>query len=144
MYCHFLVAILAIVSSLRVRAETVTTLAYDDYYDNAALPLNEVACSDGANGLETENTKFTTLGSLPHFPYVGGVYTVSHWNSAQCGACYAVTHKEKRIHILAVDAAKDGFIVSEAVMNALTDNHAVEFGRVDVSFVQVDRSACGL
>lgn len=33
-------------------ASMTVTVSYDQTYDNAALSLNEVACSDGPNGLE--------------------------------------------------------------------------------------------
>ncbi|KAH0828835.1 immunomodulatory protein [Lanmaoa asiatica] len=141
---HFttlLVAILTFVSGLRVLAQT-TTLSYDNNYDNGSLSLNQVACSDGANGLETKG--YTTLSSLPNFPNVGGVYTVSGWNSTQCGACYAVTYGSTTLNILAVDKSTTGFTVSEAAMNTLTGNQASALGRVDVSFVTVGSSACGL
>lgn len=42
--------------------------------------MDSVACSDGANGLETKG--YSTLGSLPNFPYVGGAPAVTGWNSA--------------------------------------------------------------
>lgn len=138
-----LVAILTFVSGLRVLAQsTTTTLSYDNNYDNGSLSLSQVACSDGPNGLETKN--YTTLDSLHNFPNVGGVYTVSGWNSPQCGACYAVTYSNTTVNILAVDASKTGFTVSEAAMNALTGNQAVVLGRVDVSFVLASASACGM
>ncbi|KAN0082360.1 Cerato-platanin [Tylopilus felleus] len=114
--------------------------AYDNNYDNANLPLNRVACSDGANGLEAKN--YTTLGSLPNFPFVGGVYTVSGWNSTECGTCYAITYGDATLNILAVDVSKAGFTVSETAMNILTGDQAVALGRVNVSFVAVSPSAC--
>ncbi|KAG8221397.1 Cerato-platanin [Butyriboletus roseoflavus] len=136
-----LVVVLTFVSG-RVLAQTTTTLSYDNNYDNASLSLGQVACSNGPNGLETKN--YTTLGSLPTFPNVGGVYTVSGWDSPQCGACYAVTYDTNTVNILAVDKSQTGFTVSEAAMNTLTGNQAVALGRVDVSFVQVNQSECGL
>ncbi|KAF8552331.1 Cerato-platanin [Imleria badia] len=137
-----LVATLTFASSLRVLAQTATTLAYDTNYDNAALSLDRVACSNGVNGLETKN--YTTVGSLPTYPNVGGVYTVSGWDSTECGTCYAVMYENTTINILAVDVSKTGFTVSQAAMNTLTGGQAVALGRVDVSFVSVSPSACGL
>ncbi|KAG9309692.1 Cerato-platanin [Chiua virens] len=139
-----LVSILTFISGLRVLAQTTTTLAYDTTYDNAALSLNQVACSDGSNGLETKNASYTTLGSLPTFPNVGGVFTVEGWNSPQCGACYTVTYGNYTVNILAVDVSKTGFTVSEAAMNALTNGQAVALGRVNVTFVTASPSTCGL
>lgn len=135
------VAILTFVFG-RVLAQNMSTLSYDTNYDNANLSLNDVACSDGPNGLETRN--YTTLGSLPNFPNVGGVDTVSGWNSPQCGACYAVTYGSTTVNILAVDVSKTGFTISEGAMNTLTGGQAAALGRVDVSYVSVAQSVCGL
>ncbi|KAG2151636.1 Cerato-platanin [Suillus bovinus] len=127
---------------LAASTQTTETLSYDSTYDNATLSLSSVACSDGANGLESKG--YTTLGSLPTFPNVGGAYTVTGWNSAACGTCYNVTYGDKSVAVLVVDVSKAGFTVSEAAMNTLTGNLATELGRVDVTAAQVDTSVCGL
>ncbi|KAG2034798.1 Cerato-platanin [Suillus americanus] len=129
---------LFVLSSL---AQTTETLSYDTNYDDASLSLSSVACSDGVNGLETKG--YTTLGSLPTFPNVGGVYTVTGWNSAACGTCYNVTYGNKTVAILAVDVS-NAVTISETAMNTLTGNLAAELGRVDVTATQVDASVCGL
>ncbi|KAG1865497.1 Cerato-platanin [Suillus subalutaceus] len=123
-------------------AQTTETLSYDTTYDDASLSLSSIACSDGTNGLETMG--YTTLGSLPTFPNVGGVYTVTGWNSAACGSCYNVAYGNNVVAILAVDISKAGLTISETAMNTLTGNSAVELGRVDVTATQVDASVCGL
>jgi hypothetical protein len=123
-------------------AQTTETLSYDTAYDDGELSLSSVACSDGPNGLETKG--YTTLGSLPPFPNVGGVYTVTGWDSAACGTCYNVVYGNNNVSILAVDRSTAGFTISEAAMNKLTGGLAVELGRVDVTATQVDASACGL
>ncbi|OJA15474.1 hypothetical protein AZE42_06351 [Rhizopogon vesiculosus] len=128
--------------ALSALAQTTETLSYDTNYDNGSLSLSSVACSDGANGLETKG--YTTLSSLPQFPNVGGVYTVTGYNSAACGSCYEVTFGNNTVAILAVDVSKTGFTVSQAAMNTLTGNLAAELGRVDVTATQVDASVCGL
>lgn len=130
------------VFALSSLAQTTQTLSYDTTYDNSDLSLSSVACSDGANGLEKKG--YTTLGSIPTFPNVGGVYTVAGWNSSACGTCYTVTYGSNTVAILAVDASKVGFTVSEAAMNTLTGDSAVQLGRVDVTATQVDVSKCGL
>lgn len=127
---------------LSALAQTTETLSYDTTYDDASLSLSSVACSDGANGFETKG--YTTLGSLPTFPNVGGVYTVAGWNSTACGTCYSVTYGSKTVAILAVDVSKAGFTISETAMNTLTGDLAVDLGRVDVTATQVDASVCGL
>ncbi|KAG1806249.1 Cerato-platanin [Suillus fuscotomentosus] len=133
------ISLLAI--TLPVLAQT-ESLSYDNTYDNADLSLDEVACSDGPNGLISKG--YTTLGQLPTFPNVGGVYTVTGWDSVYCGTCYEVTYGSETIAILAVDVASLGFNIAEAAMNTLTDNEAAFLGRVSVTSVQVNASVCGL
>lgn len=118
------------------------SLSYDTTYDNPNLSLTYVACSDGPNGLITKG--YTTLGSLPKFPYIGGVYTVAGWNSAYCGTCYEVTYGNTTLAVLAVDTASEGFNLSEEAMNALTGGEAAFLGRVAVTAVEVNASVCGL
>ncbi|KAG1717603.1 Cerato-platanin [Suillus lakei] len=98
-------------------------------YDDASLALASIACSDGTNGLQTKG--YTTFGSLPTFPNVGGVYTITEYNYAACGTCYNVTYGSNTVAILTVDVSKAGFDVSETAMNTLTGNLAVELGKVD-------------
>ncbi|KAL6308688.1 Cerato-platanin [Sparassis latifolia] len=136
-----MVAALSIVFTPAVLAQTVS-VSYDTTYDNASESLSYVACSDGANGLETKG--YTTIGSLPDFPYVGGAYTITGWNSAACGTCYELTYGTTTITVLAIDVATEGFNLSEEAMNALTNNQAVFLGRVNATAVQVDASQCGL
>lgn len=131
----------ALAFALSAFAQT-ESLSYDTTYDDASLSLASVACSNGVNGLMTKG--YTTLGSLPGFPNVGGAYTVTGWNSPACGTCYNLTYGDTTISVLAVDVALDGFNLSEEAMNTLTGGLAVELGRVDVTSVQVDASVCGL
>ena len=123
-------------------AQTVESLSYDTTYDDASLPLTSVACSDGVNGLMSKG--YTTLGSLPTFPNLGGVYTVTGWDSAACGTCYEVTYGDTTLAVLAVDVALEGFNLSEEAMNTLTGGLAVELGRVSVTATEVDASVCGI
>ena len=118
------------------------TLSYDQTYDDASLSLSVVACSNGVNGLMSKG--YTTLGSLPTFPNLGGVYTVTSWDSPACGTCYEVTYGSTTIAVLAVDVALEGFNLSEEAMNTLTGGLAVELGRVNVTATEVDASVCGL
>ncbi|KAF9239158.1 Cerato-platanin [Melanogaster broomeanus] len=128
--------------ALPIVSQTTQTLSYDTTYDNPSLSLTSVACSDGVNGLMSKG--YTTLSSLPTFPNLGGVYTVTGWNSAACGTCYNVTYGSKTLSVLAVDVALDGFNLSEEAMNTLTGGLAVELGRVTVTSVQVPASVCGI
>ncbi|KKA28836.1 hypothetical protein TD95_000280 [Thielaviopsis punctulata] len=123
-----------------VTGALAVSLSYDNTYDNAGLSLDSVACSDGANGLITKG--YSTLGSLPNFPYVGGAPAVSGWNSMACGSCWQLSYNGKSIYVLAVDAAPGGFNVAEAAMNALTNNQAAALGRIEVSSTEVASSFC--
>ncbi|KAH7890324.1 Cerato-platanin [Phlebopus sp. FC_14] len=140
-FTTFTTLVLTLVTAIPLFAQSTESLSFDTNYDNSGLPLSSVACSDGTNGLEWKG--YSTLGSLPAFPYVGAVYTVTGWNSAACGTCYAVTYGSNTINVLAVDASRGGGLtVSEAAMNALTNNEAAALGRISVSVSQVDAEAC--
>ncbi|KAI0692229.1 immunomodulatory protein [Cytidiella melzeri] len=135
-------AILAIVTlSLSAAAQSVS-VSYDTTYDDAGASLDTVACSDGANGLITKG--YSTFGSLPVFPNIGGAPAVGGWNSAACGSCWQITYDGKSINVLAIDVGRDGFNLSEEAMNELTNNQAVQLGRVNAEATQVAASVCGL
>lgn len=122
------------------------TASYDTQYDNADQSLSTVACSNGPNGLLTRG--FTTFGSLPNFPLIGGAPAVTGFDSTGCGTCWKLTYvnaqgESTSINVLAIDAASNYNIALEA-MNELTDNQATFLGRVPVTAVSVAASACGL
>lgn len=114
----------------------------DTGYDNAARSLNEVSCSDGANGLVTKG--FSTQGSLPTFPRIAGASTIAGWNSASCGTCYSLSYNGRSINVLAVDHAAEGFNIALAAMNELTGGQAEQLGRIDAQWAQVVAGDCGL
>ena len=124
-----------------------TTVAYNPAFDNAAGSLNDVACSDGPNGLETRN--YTTFGSLPKFPHIGGAAAVAGWNSPNCGTCWELTYTNAQnqttsINVIAIDRAGDGFNIALTALNELTGGQGTQLGRVDVISTQVPSSVCGL
>ncbi len=131
----------AIFAGLMAMASAIT-VSYDAGYDDASRSLASVACSDGSNGLLTKG--FTTQGSLPSFPNIGGASTIAGWNSDSCGSCYQLSYNGNTINVLAIDHADAGFNIAEAAMNTLTGGQAVQLGRIDASYTQVDVSACGL
>jgi hypothetical protein len=123
------------------------TATYDPGYDNPKRSLSTVACSDGPNGLITLG--YTTLGSLPNYPFVAGAPAVTGWNSPGCGTCWAVTYtnskgKNSTIHLLAIDVAPTSYNMPTSAMNSLTGGQAVFLGRVPVSAVNVPPSLCEL
>ena len=119
-----------------------TTLSYDETYDKSSGSLATVACSDGSHGLLTKG--YSTFGSLPHFPNIGGAAAVAGWNSAACGSCWQLTYKGKSINVLAVDHADEGFNIAKKAMDSLTGGKAAELGRIDVEAKEVSASKCGL
>ena len=125
-----------------------TVLSYDPAYDNAASSLTTVACSDGDNGLITRG--FTTFGSLPKFPNIGGIGTIEGWNSRNCGTCHQLTYihptsgEKRSIDVLAIDKADNGFNIALEAMNELTGKQGEALGRVNVAAKQVAASVCGL
>jgi hypothetical protein len=123
------------------------TLSYDREYDKSDASLSNVACSDGPNGLMTHG--FTTFGSLPKFPYIGGAAAVAGWNSPNCGTCWNLTYTNPKgiktsINVLAIDHTDEGFNIAFSAMNKLTSGKAMELGRVDVGSQKIDPSMCGL
>ncbi|CDO71857.1 hypothetical protein BN946_scf184940.g4 [Trametes cinnabarina] len=132
------VAILA----LLIPSALGVTVSYDQTYDNSSGSLSTVACSDGSNGLLTKG--YSTLGSLPHFPNIGGAAAIAGWNSAQCGTCWKLTYNGKSINVLAIDHAQSGFNIALEAMNTLTGGQAVQLGRIDATATQVAASQCGL
>jgi hypothetical protein len=122
-----------------LRTQTLST-SYDQRYDSKSASLNTVSCSDGQHGLAA---KYPTFGSLPKFPFIGGMPMVAGWNSENCGTCWKVSYNGTSINVLAVDHAQGENLSLEA-MNALTNGLAVQLGRVQSTVVQVDKSACGL
>jgi hypothetical protein len=103
--------------------------------------LNNVACSNGNNGLVTKG--FPTFGKLPSFPGVGGVFAVKGWNSPECGSCWKLTYGGKSIYVTAIDTISDGFDISLKAMNILTNNQAQALDSIDAQATQVARSFCG-
>ncbi|PWW76094.1 Cerato-platanin [Tuber magnatum] len=137
----------AIVSLLAMAASTfaqvATTAGYDRVYDNGSLSTLSLACSDGPNGLFSKG--YPTLGSLPGFPLVGAIETISGWNSPNCGKCYKVTYTATgaSINIIGVDSAARGIVMSLGALDQLTGNLGEAVGRVDVTYVETARTDCG-
>jgi hypothetical protein len=125
-----------------ISAVAAITISYDTGYDDSSRSLSVVSCSDGANGLLTRG--YTTQGSLPGFPKIGGASVIAGWNSDSCGTCWSLTYNGNTINVIAIDHATEGFNIAQAAMDELTGGQAVFLGRVDASYAQVDASVCGL
>ena len=137
--------IVFIISAVDIAVATTISVAYSTAYDNSALSLTGVACSNGVNGLLTKG--YDTLGSLPTFPDVGGSSMVAGWNSTKCGSCIKLTWPPvgTPIYVTIVDTASDGINLSESAMDTLTDGGAIKLGRVSgVNAIEVDPTTCGI
>lgn len=143
----FSTALVCFVPSLLHSIVYATVVSYDEVYDTRQTSLSNVACSDGSNGMLTRG--YTTFGSLPKFPYIGGYSGIASWNSPNCGSCHQLTYTngtgaKKSINVLAIDKTDEGYNIALAAMKELTGGQAEELGRVSVTDIVVDRSVCGL
>lgn len=123
-------------------AASSISVSYDTGYDDGSRSLTAVSCSDGSNGLITKG--FNTQSSLPSFPLIGGASTIAGWNDGNCGSCYTLTFNGKSINVLAIDHANEGFNIAQAAMDQLTGGQALQLGRIDAQWTQVDKTICGL
>ena len=125
-----------------ISAASAITVSYDTGYDDSSRSLAATSCSDGTNGLLTKG--YTTQGSLPSFPHIGGASTIAGWNDVNCGKCYSLTYNNTTINVLAIDHAAEGFNIGETALNELTGGQAVSLGSIDAQWAEADDSACGL
>jgi len=142
----FTSTVIALAALFSVVAADTQPGRYNSFYDNPATSMNNVACSNGPNGLVTKG--FPTFGSLPDFPNIGGVYAVGAWNSPECGSCWELTYAGTGnvIYVTAVDTVFSGFDLSKTAVNSLTNGlaNSPQFSFVDVQSTQVDPAFCGL
>jgi len=114
---------------------------YDTTFENPTGCLNNVACSDGPNGLVS---RFPTFGDIPNFPFIGGAFDVV-WNSPNCGGCWNITNPTTgvSIQITAIDTAGAGFNIAQEAFEKLNGGQIGQ-GVVDVVASKVAASVCGL
>ena len=125
-------------------SSTVEPVRQNNFYDNGNESMNNVACSNGANGLVT---KFPPFNKLPTFPFIGGGFTVHNWNSPECGSCWELTDPATgvTIFVTAIDTISSGFSLSHAAVSNLTRGNAgPTFSEVNVDATEVPRHICGL
>ena len=112
---------------------------YDPTFDNSTGSMDGVACSNGANGLETT---FPTFGDVPSFPFIGGAYDIV-WNSPNCGSCWNITNPETglSIRMTAIDTSGVGFnLALEAFANLTNGDTSV--GVINVIANKVSTTPC--
>jgi Cerato-platanin len=81
--------------------------------------MNNVACSNGVNGLAS---RFPTFGSVPSFPFIGGAFDVV-FNSTNCGGCWSLTNPTTgtTINLATIDTAGPGFNIAKEAFEELTN-----------------------
>lgn len=134
-------SILSITTLLTTTA--ALTVSYDKGYDLSDRSLNDVACSDGENGLITR-FGWSVQGDASNFPNIGGAPAVEGWNSPECGSCWELKYDGNTVNILAVDVSIGGYVVSLTAMDELTRGLGEQLGRVEVDAKQVEDSVCGI
>jgi len=124
-------------------APTPTPLraTFDTTFDNPTGSLNNVACSNGVNGLVS---RFPTFNTIPNYPYIGGAFDVA-WNSPNCGGCWSIANPANgaTIYMTAVDTAGAGFNMATTAFKALNGGQIGQ-GVLDVVATKVAPSFCGL
>ncbi|KAI0738003.1 Cerato-platanin, partial [Daedaleopsis nitida] len=116
------------------------SVSFDTVYDIADQSTNTVSCSED---LIADN--FTTFGAIPRFPFIGGSFNVTGFDAPGCGSCWELAFRQSTIRVLAIDHAGPGtFNIALEAMNALTNNQAEFFGRVNATAVQVDSGECAV
>ena len=93
-----LISFVALVSTTLAAPQATVPLTFDTTYDNSGQSLATVSCSNGPNGLLTKG--FTTFGSLPNFPNIGGGSVVEGFNSINCGTCWTLTFQNTSLNVL--------------------------------------------
>jgi hypothetical protein len=132
----FIIPLTAIFAS----ASTVL-VKYDTIYDESKTALTAVACSDGKNGLITKG--YSTFGSLPSFPKIGGAAAVSGYNSTSCGSCWKLSYKTSVIYVTAIDHTSAGFNIAKKALADLGGQQAVDGGQIYADAERVQGSYCG-
>ena len=115
----------------------VVRVGYSGQYDNKKLAGNGVACSN-----YLMHKGYHTLGDLKDFPYVTGTQYVADSSSPNCGSCWKLTYGSKSVNVLAVDHVPEGFVMSQAAMDKLTDGQSLKLGHVQAAAQQVANSEC--
>ena len=110
-------------------AQTLTTVTWSSFYDNANQSTAIIACAEWAAG-----NNFTTLGDVPAFPNIGGA-SIASGNTSACGTCLSILDEQTgiTIEVTVVDAATTGVVVSLEALNVATENNAQNLGSIQAS-----------
>ncbi|KAF8437511.1 Cerato-platanin-domain-containing protein [Boletus edulis BED1] len=136
-------------SSLTNRGRDAYPLWYDTFYDDPQTSLNSVACWTGGYGLI--GSGYNTFGDLLTYPAVGGIPMIDGWNSPNCGTCWLLTYTHANGNVVSTlftainvgDQNPDGFTISQATMNYLTNENAGAFDGATIGVIQMMAADCG-
>ncbi|OCH88222.1 epl1 protein, partial [Obba rivulosa] len=135
-----ILAALIMISGAFAQSSTTVSVSFDTIYDESSESLDVVACSH-----DIEQLGFTTFGTIPNFPFIGGAGVVTGFDSSGCVTCWELTFEGTPTTVLVIDGAGSGtFNIGLTAMNNLTNGQAEFFGRVTATAMQVDATACTL
>jgi len=63
------------------------TVSWDGVYDQSGMSTQSVSCSTFL-----ANKGYTTFGTVPNFPSIGGAQAVEVFGSPNCGTCWSLTY----------------------------------------------------
>lgn len=134
---------ITIVPTALAQSYPLIPLAYSTIYDEPSTLVTILTCGEQLKALG-----YTTLGSLPGYPYIGGSANVTDGDasSPNCGECALINFAGAFATVLLVDHADEGIVVSEEVMQWLAPNGNVTdypYGTAEL-LEESDPSHCGL
>lgn len=137
---HFSTVALPLLTLLTsvLAAREPTEIRFSYLYGRPMASINDVACSDGENGLIAKDPSIKHLKDIWPFPRLAGAPTIGAWNSPECGKCYKLYYEDKSIVVMAVDIGGEGFVVSREVMDYFTNYNGGTVGLVKGEFEEVE------
>ncbi|KAF9815285.1 hypothetical protein IEO21_04648 [Rhodonia placenta] len=134
---------ITIIPTALAQSYPLIPLAYSTIYDEPSALVTVLTC-----GEQLKTLGYTTLGSLPGYPYIGGSVNVTDGDasSPNCGECALINFAGAFATVLLVDHADEGIVVSEEVMQWLAPNGNVSdypYGTAEL-LEESDPSHCGL
>jgi len=106
------------------------TTTYSTFYDNSGASLDTVTC-----GSTLEAQGYTTFGSLPGFPLIGGFSNITGPESSECGMCAVLGYAGGFVTVMFIDSAENGLVLSEVAMAQLVGN-VTEYPIIDARILE--------
>ena len=129
-------SVLSALSLLTLSSASVslTRVTWNGIYDNPNQTFTVIACAEWAAA-----NNYTTFKDVPSFPYIGGAYVVSGYNSPGCGTRYSILDQQTNVtvEVTVVDAALQGFVVSLEALNKLTNDNAQDLGSIQAVVTKI-------